>query len=92
MIFASVSTLSAAGGILAHSQNVAGRRWAKGRVLLPADVAAAAAAGIAALTIARLGADDIAENAAAAQLAATLAGPAVTALAATHGRVNLAAG
>ena len=77
--------------MLAHSLVVAGRRWAKGRVLTAADVAAATAAGIAELTVARLESGDMAEDAAAAALAAALAGPGVAALAPVHGRVNLVA-
>ena len=91
MIFESVATDAAAGGILAHSQNFAGQRWAKGRVLSSADIAAARAAGVTSLTIARLAIGDVAEDPAATRLAAALVGPGTTALKATHGRVNLAA-
>jgi len=91
LIFAEVAVADAAGGVLAHSVMVAGERWAKGRTLSAADVRRAAAAGVARLTIARLAADDVAENTAATRLGGALAGAGVTALDAAHGRVNLAA-
>jgi molybdenum cofactor cytidylyltransferase len=91
MIFGNVPVAEAAGGILAHGLLVAGRRWAKGRVLSAADVAALSAAGIAEVTIARLDADDVGEDDAAARLAAAMAGPGCTALPAAHGRANIAA-
>jgi molybdenum cofactor cytidylyltransferase len=91
MIFADVAIDAAAGGILAHSRSIAGARWAKGRVLTPADIDAARTAGIARLTIARLEPGDVGEDAAATALGAALAGAGVIALAPTHGRVNLAA-
>lgn len=91
MIFESVACEAAAGGILAHSMNIGAARWTKGRRLSSADVAAARVAGVVALTVARLAIDDVGEDAAAAALAAALAGSGVAALAPVHGRVNLAA-
>ncbi|MBC7506791.1 MAG: NTP transferase domain-containing protein [Sandarakinorhabdus sp.] len=91
MIFKSVAIDTAAGGTLAHSQTIAGRRWAKGRILSAADVAAAHAAGVTVLTVAHLSPGDVAENAAATRLAAALVGIGIHALVAAHGRVNLAA-
>ncbi|PZN96048.1 MAG: 4-diphosphocytidyl-2C-methyl-D-erythritol kinase [Alphaproteobacteria bacterium] len=91
MIFGAVPTAEAEGAILAHSQLVAGTRWSKGRSLTAADIAAATAAGIASLTVARPAATDVGEDAAAAALAAGLAGAGVAALPAAHGRANLAA-
>lgn len=91
MIFVTVPTREAIGGILAHSLRLGARRWPKGRHLDGADIAAADAAGIASLTIARLGANDVGEDAAAARLAGCLAGAAIVALPAAHGRANLAA-
>jgi molybdenum cofactor cytidylyltransferase len=91
VIFAEVSLAEAAGGLLAHSLLVGGKRWAKGRVVSDADVAAASAAGLVRLTIARLEAGDVGEDAAAVRLAARLAGPGLVALSPVHGRVNLAA-
>lgn len=91
MIFGTLPTAEAEGAILAHSQLVGTTRWSKGRILSAADIAAATAAGIASLTVARLAASDIAEDTAAVALAAALAGVGVTALPAAHGRANLAA-
>ena len=91
MIFESVAPGAATGAVLAHSLNVAGVRWAKGRRLSPADVTAATSAGLECLTVARLDPDDVAEDAAATALASPLAGPGVARLAPVHGRVNLAA-
>ena len=91
MIFECVGIDAALGGLLAHSQSVAGKRWAKGRILSAADIAMAKSTGVTSLTIARLSHDDVAEDTAAIQLAAALTGKGVQALAAAHGRVNLAA-
>lgn len=91
MDFATLPAADAEGALLAHSLPVGGGRWAKGRRLSAGDVAALAAEGIGAVTVARLAADDVGEDAAAGALAAALAGPGVTALAAAHGRANLAA-
>ncbi len=91
MIFASLPLAEAEGAILAHGLAIADERWAKGRILTAADIATASAAGLASLTVARLAADDVAEDDAAAALAAALAGTGVTALPAAHGRANLAA-
>ncbi|MGL4543281.1 MAG: NTP transferase domain-containing protein, partial [Polymorphobacter sp.] len=60
-------------------------------VLSAADCTALAATGLTEITVARLEPGEIAEDAAAAQLAAALAGPGVAALAPVHGRVNLVA-
>jgi molybdenum cofactor cytidylyltransferase len=89
MTFGEVETATAAGTILAHSVTIGDVRWTKGRVLDAADVAAALAAGVTALTVARPGPGDIAENDAAAALAAAFAGPGTTPAAAAHGRANL---
>ncbi len=91
MIFGEVASADAAGAILAHAVTIAGQRWAKGRVVSDADAIAAAVAGVASLTVARLEADDVGEDAAAAALASRLAGSGVAALAPAHGRANLVA-
>jgi molybdenum cofactor cytidylyltransferase len=91
MQFGPVPVAEAAGAILAHSQLVGDVRWPKGRVLSADDATTAEAAGIATLTVARLGPDDVAEDRAAAALAARLASASVAALKAAHGRANLAA-
>ena len=91
MIFATVAVGDAEDGLLAHSVLVAGDRWNKGRRLSAADIAAATAAGLTLLTVARLDQDDVDEADAAAALATALTGSGIVALAAAHGRANLAA-
>lgn len=93
MRFGPVPLAEAAGAVLAHSEGVAGGRLRKGAVLGPADLAVLAAAGLTEVVVARLDPGDVAEDAAAARLAAALVpdpegqglaiGPAFT------GRVNL---
>ncbi|WP_372917790.1 NTP transferase domain-containing protein [Sandarakinorhabdus sp.] len=91
MKFGPIPLAQAAGALLAHGQQIGRRRLAKGHVLDAIDVAEAAAAGLIELVVARLEPGDVAEDAAAAALAAVLAGPGLAALAPVHGRVNLAA-
>jgi molybdenum cofactor cytidylyltransferase len=91
MKFGPLPVAECAGAVLAHSLLVGQARWSKGRVLTAADCAALAAAGIAEATVARTDPDDIAEDTAAAALAATLAGTGLSARAPVHGRVNLVA-
>lgn len=91
MIFGPCPIAAAEGALLAHGQIVGGVRWNKGRVLTRADLAAAAEAGLDSLSVARLEPGDLGEDAAAAALGAALAGAGVRALAAVHGRCNLAA-
>lgn len=93
MRFGEVPVGQAEGAILAHSVPLDGGRFRKGLVLTAADVAALAAAGVGQVTVARLDAGDVAEDAAAALLAAALVpDPAAAGLsvgAAFTGRVNL---
>jgi molybdenum cofactor cytidylyltransferase len=93
MRFGPVPLAEAEGAILAHSLSLGGGRLRKGRVLTADDVAAMAAAGVGEVTVARLGPDDVAEDAAAAALAAALVpDPAAAGLTLTEpftGRVNL---
>lgn len=91
MIFGSVPLAEAEGAILAHGLIVGGQRLAKGRVLSVADLEGLRADGHEHVVVARLGADDVGEDAAAAALAAALAGAGLVALPPIHGRVNLAA-
>ncbi|MGC2857390.1 molybdopterin-binding protein [Novispirillum sp. DQ9] len=91
MIFGDMPVAEAEGCVLAHSLLVGGRKWAKGRVLAAADVAALHAAGFACVVAARLEPFDVGEDAAAARLAAAAAGPGLRLGAATTGRVNLRA-
>lgn len=97
MQFGPVPIAQATGAILAHSMTVGGRRLRKGLVLDADHIAALAAAGVAEVTVARLSADDLDEDAAAARIAAALvpdpAAAGLTLTTAFTGRVNvLAAG
>ncbi|MDP4033296.1 MAG: molybdopterin-binding protein [Pseudorhodobacter sp.] len=93
MQFGPVPLDAAIGAILAHSVALPEGRLRKGKWLTAADIAALRAAGLAQVTVARLDATDLHEDAAAARIAAALVpdpvgqglrlGPAAT------GRVNI---
>lgn len=93
MRFGPVPLSEAEGAILAHSLGLSDGRMRKGRTLTAADIAALEAAGVAEVTVARLGPDDVAENDAAQTLAAALVpDPGAAGLVPTGpftGRVNL---
>ena len=89
MEFGPVPTREAEGAILAHAVRTAAGRIPKGRRLTAADVAAIAEAGIDPVTVARLGPDDLDENAAAARIAEALASSSLRAGPAANGRCNL---
>lgn len=73
MRFGPVPVAGAGGAILAHSVALpGGRRLRKGQVLGASEVAALEAAGLAEVTVAVLGPDDLHEDAAAARIAAAL--------------------
>jgi molybdenum cofactor cytidylyltransferase len=95
MEFGEVPVEAAKGAVLAHSLMVGGVKLAKGRVLDAQDTAALQAAGIRAVTVARLGPQDVSEDHAAARLAGALVPDphhARLAISAPHsGRVNLSA-
>ncbi len=95
MRFGPVPVSAAEGAILAHSVAAGERRLRKGQVLDAADAAALAAAGLAEVVVARPEPGDVAEDAAAAALAAALVpDPQAAALELTPaftGRVNLKA-
>jgi len=91
VIFAALPLAECEGAILAHSQVVGGRRLAKGRALVADDLAAAHAAGLDRLTVAKLEPGDVPEDEAAVRLGALLAGENVAAERPVHGRVNLTA-
>ena len=88
MRFGEMPVDEAAGAVLAHSLKLGERSLRKGRVLTPEDVAALKVAGRRTVVAARLEADDVDENRAAAEIAAPLAGPHVKAAAPFTGRVN----
>jgi molybdenum cofactor cytidylyltransferase len=89
MKFGSVAVAAATGAILAHGVRVGEVSFKKGRVLSTEDVAALQAIGMVEVTVAQLEADDVAEDAAARQLALAVAGLGVTAQQAFTGRANL---
>ncbi|MEM7695810.1 MAG: molybdopterin-binding/glycosyltransferase family 2 protein [Pseudomonadota bacterium] len=89
MKFGSVPLDAAEGAILAHSQRVADGVIRKGTALSADDVARLAAAGLTAVTVARLGAGDAHEDAAARAIADAVAGANVRVAAADTGRSNL---
>lgn len=89
MKFETIATEGAAGAILAHGIQHGDARFKKGRALTTADVAALVAAGVTEVTVARLDADDVPEDEAAALLAEMLAGDGVRVASAFTGRANL---
>ncbi|WP_019954903.1 molybdopterin-binding protein [Yoonia vestfoldensis] len=89
MKFGPVPVAEALGVILAHAVQAGETVLRKGQVLTAADIAALQGAGLGHVTVARLDAGDLDENAAAAKLARSLAGDHVSVSAAATGRVNL---
>jgi molybdenum cofactor cytidylyltransferase len=89
MKFGAVAPGDAKGGIVVHSIRQGGLILKKGRVVDDADVAALNAAGVKAVTIARIEPGDVSEDTAAAQLAAAVAGEGVHVDRAFTGRSNL---
>jgi molybdenum cofactor cytidylyltransferase len=89
LIFAELPLDAASGAMLAHALPIAGRRFPKGSPVDSELLAAAAAAGISHLWVARLEPGDRPEAEAAVKLAARLAGPGVEPRPPVHGRVNL---
>lgn len=72
MHFGPTPVAEALGAVLAHSLELNGRRLRKGRLLSADDIAAMKAAGLSEVIVARLGPDDLGEDAAAAQIARAL--------------------
>jgi molybdenum cofactor cytidylyltransferase len=89
MKFGPVPPGDAKGGIVVHSIRKGGLVLKKGRVVDDADVAALKAAGVTAITIARIEPGDVSEDEAAAGLAAAVAGNGVHVDNAFTGRANL---
>ena len=89
MKFGPEITLHAIGGILAHSVQIGGKKFKKGRILSAEDCDLLQQQGIDRITIARLGVDDIGEDQAADQLAASMCNAEVYASTAFTGRANL---
>jgi molybdenum cofactor cytidylyltransferase len=72
MKFGPVSVSEAEGAILAHSLGLPDGRLRKGRVLTPDDLKRIKDAGLTEVTVARLGAEDLHEDAAAERLASAI--------------------
>ncbi|MDA1356859.1 MAG: molybdopterin-binding/glycosyltransferase family 2 protein [Proteobacteria bacterium] len=89
MIFGEIPIADAEGLILAHSVRLAGGAFKKGRVLSTEDITVLQAGGVAAVSGARLEADDVSEDAAALALAKAIAGPELALGTAFTGRCNL---
>jgi molybdenum cofactor cytidylyltransferase len=89
VIFGEFPIAEAAGLLLAHSLRLPGGAMRKGHRVTSADSLALAAAGYQTVHGARLAAGDLDEDAAAAAVAALLAGPGVVARRAYAGRCNL---
>ena len=89
MKFGPVAPGDAKGGIVVHSIRQGGLVLKKGSVVGDADIAALKAAGIKAIMVARIEPDDVSEDVAAAELAATVAGEGVYVDRAFTGRANL---
>ena len=89
MRFGPIAVAEAAGAILAHTTRAGDRVLKKGRVLSADDAAALAAAGLGEVIGARLEPGELDENAAAAAVAAALAGAEVAIDHAHTGRANL---
>jgi molybdenum cofactor cytidylyltransferase len=77
------------GATLAHGLAVGEARFGKGRVLSTEDIQTLHLAGHSHISVAKLGKDDVPENAAAARLGARLATSHIVAKTASTGRVNL---
>jgi molybdenum cofactor cytidylyltransferase len=89
MIFGEIAVAEAAGAILAHSVKLPGRTLRKGRILGAEDVAALIEGGLTTVIATRLAEDELGEDAAAACLAASVAGTNVSVANAFTGRANL---
>lgn len=89
MFFGPLALSDAEGAILAHSLRLVAIAFKKGRRLSADDVTALREAGISEVIAAKLSDSDIAEDAAAARIAAVVAGGSVQVAAAFTGRVNL---
>jgi molybdenum cofactor cytidylyltransferase len=87
--FGAVPIAEAAGGIAVHSIRKGTLVLKKGTVIGPAEIAALEAGGIAEIVVARLEPEDVSEDAAAAEIAAAVAGEGVHVDRAFTGRANL---
>lgn len=91
MRFGPLPVAEAEGAILAHSLQSGERRIRKGRILDQSDLAALRAAGMTAVTVARLDPGDVHEDVAADRIAACLTARGIVAKAMLTGRFNMLA-
>jgi len=93
MKFGTIPTADALGAILAHSVQLSQGRMRKGKVLTAQDISQLSADGVAAVTVAQLGPDDVHEDVAAQRLAHAFVDAAhgLRLSEATTGRVNVIA-
>ena len=89
MIFADLPVAECVDAILVHTQRIGDQTLKKGRRLTAGDVALLAAHGLSRVTVARLEADDIAEDRAAHELALALARPGLRVDPPFTGRANI---
>ena len=89
MKFGAVPVDEAEGGVAVHSIRQAGLVLKKGTLIGKAEIAALKAAGIAEIVVARIEPGDVSEDAAAAEIAAAVAGEGVHVERAFTGRANL---
>ena len=89
MIFAELPIEECAGAVLAHALRGDNLAFKKGRILTAADIEALRNAGRRMITVARLEADDVGEDAAAAELGSLLFGEGLRVEAPFTGRVNI---
>src|SRR3954467_13686464 len=89
MIFGDLPIKDCAGTILVHTQRFNGEAFKKGRRLGSEDIARLQAAGLTRLTVARLEPDEVAEDRAAAELAAALVADNLRVDPSFTGRANL---
>jgi molybdenum cofactor cytidylyltransferase len=89
MKFGAVPPAEAVGAVAVHSIRTEGLVLKKGTVIGPREAAALVRAGIFELVVARIEPGDVAEDVAAGDIAATVAGPGVRVNAAFTGRANL---
>ena len=89
MIFGEMPLTEAEGAILAHSVRHGSGMFKKGRILTADDVTLLRESGVAHVFAAKLGPDDVPEDAAASQVAQIVGGEGTTAQAPFTGRANL---
>ena len=89
MRFGAIAVRDAVGAVLVHTQRAGDRVFKKGRVLSAADVAQLAASGYATIVCARLSPGELAEDAAATQIAIALGGGHTKLEVTNTGRTNL---